>query len=106
MKSSANHNNKHTEQYPSARKIRRACDNELYRTMKRLGIWIPSDKIQEAEKLYYRKVILNSIWIYENRSNRRLLADWWDENVNDEIAALWNVEPGKLRTAFRDAFGG
>ncbi|MCQ6558817.1 dehydrogenase [Paenibacillus mendelii] len=104
MKSTAH--SKHSEEYPSARKIRRACDNELYRTSKRLGIWIPDDKRQEAEKLYYRKVLLNSQWVWENRSNRRLLADWWDENVSAEIAELWNVDPIKLRAAFRDAFGG
>jgi toxin CptA len=34
------------------------------------------------------------------------LADWWDENVSGEIAELWEVEPSKLRSAFRDAFGG
>jgi len=97
---------KHQGSLPTARKIRRACENELYRTAKRLNLWIPKEKIAEAEKAYFRKVILNLQWITENHSNRRLLADWWDENVSDEIALLWDVELDKLRTAFRQSFGG
>ncbi|MDF2714297.1 MAG: dehydrogenase, partial [Paenibacillus sp.] len=34
------------------------------------------------------------------------LSNWWDENVCQEIATLWNVEPADLSRAFRDAFGG
>ncbi|BBH21787.1 hypothetical protein Back11_31320 [Paenibacillus baekrokdamisoli] len=97
---------KHNSDYPSARKIRRACENELYRTVKRLGIYIAKDRITQAEKLYFQKVILNLQWIHENFSNRKLLSDWWDENLSAEIAELWEVDRNKLCTAFRDAFGG
>jgi toxin CptA len=97
---------RHEAVYPSARKIRRACGVELYRTIKRLGRYIPPEKIEEAEKLYFRKVAENLIWIHENRDNRRKLADWWEEHVCPEIAALWDVEPKRLGAAFRAAFGG
>ncbi|MBP3962353.1 dehydrogenase [Paenibacillus lignilyticus] len=97
---------KHTSEYPSARKIRRACENELYRTVKRLGVYIPKDKMELAEKLYVQKVYLNLQWIHEHASNRKLLSDWFDENVSADIAALWEVDQPKLCTAFRDAFGG
>lgn len=97
---------KHQSGYPTARKIRRACDNELYRTAKRLGIYLPKEKLEAAEKLYFKKVATNLIWISENQSNRRKLADWWDENVSAEIAELWEVDREKLQAAFRDAFGG
>ena len=46
------------------------------------------------------------MWIHENASNRRLLSDWWDENVSAEIAEIWDVNREKLCAAFRDAFGG
>ncbi|MHA7965763.1 dehydrogenase [Paenibacillus sp. CAU 1782] len=97
---------KHSSSYPSARKIRRSCSNELYRTAKRLKIWIPGDKMDQAETIYLKKVILNLQWIYENRSNRKAQCDWWDENVSAEIAELWGVEAPKLSEAFRDAYGG
>lgn len=97
---------KHANEYPSARKIKRACENELYRTAKRLGGYIPKEKIELAEKLYVQKVFLNLQWIHEHASNRKLLSDWWDENVSAEIAALWEVDREKLCRAFRDAFGG
>ncbi|MFC5652822.1 dehydrogenase [Paenibacillus solisilvae] len=103
MKSTAQ---KHDSGYPSARKIRRSCENELYRTIKRLGVYVPKDRLAQAEKLYFQKVILNLQWIHENYSNRKLLSDWWDENVCAEIAELWEVDHMKLSTAFRDAFGG
>ncbi|MBW7476780.1 dehydrogenase [Paenibacillus oenotherae] len=103
MKSSSQ---KHHAAYPNARKIRRACENELYRAIKRLGVWIPKEKVKEAEQLYVRKVILNIQWVTENASNRKKLADWWDENVSEEIAALWEVDQNRLSTAFREAFGG
>ncbi|XEC97717.1 dehydrogenase [Paenibacillus tarimensis] len=99
-------NVKHQPNYPTARKIRRACSNELYRTVKRLKVWIPPEKVAEAENIYFKKVILNLQWITENHSNRKLLSDWWDENVSAEIAELWNVERSRLCGAFRDAFGG
>lgn len=97
---------KHQPDMPTARKIRRACGNELYRTAKRLKVWIPKDAMEEAEKRYTKKVLLHLPWIVENRSNRKVLSDWWDENVAPEIAELWNVDLEKLRAAFRDAFGG
>ncbi|AJY75682.1 dehydrogenase [Paenibacillus beijingensis] len=97
---------KHQPDFPTARKIRRACGNELYRTAKRMKVWIAADAMEEAEKRYTKKVLLNLPWIVENRSNRKLLSDWWDENVAAEIAELWNVDRTKLCAAFRDAFGG
>ncbi|CAM3202016.1 dehydrogenase [Paenibacillus lupini] len=103
MKSSAQ---KHTTGLPSARKIRRACSNELYRTVKRLKVYVPKEKMDQAETLYYKKVILNLLYIAENEKNRKVLSDWWDENVSEEIAELWEVDPTQLRRAFRDAFGG
>lgn len=97
---------KHASEYPSARKIKRACENELYRTIKRLGLYVPKEKAELAEKLYVQKVFLNLQWIHEHASNRKLLSDWWDENLSAEIALLWDVDRVKLSTAFRDAFGG
>ncbi|AZN43637.1 dehydrogenase [Paenibacillus albus] len=97
---------KHDSAYPSARKVRRACQNELYRTIKRLGVYIPKEKIELAEKLYLEKVTFNLHFISENASNRKLLSDWWDENVSEGIADLWEVDRAKLCSAFRDAFGG
>lgn len=97
---------KHSAGHPSARKIRRACSNELYRTMKRLKVWIPKDKMDLAEALYYKKVILNLPWIVEHQSNRKVQSDWWDDNVSFEIAELWNVDRTALCSAFREAYGG
>lgn len=97
---------KHTAPLPTPRSIRRACGNELYRTGKRLKLHIPAALMEEAEQLYVKRVIGNLAWIVENRSNRKLLADWWDEEISEEIAALWNVDRTKLQQAFRDAFGG
>jgi hypothetical protein len=99
-------NEKHTTGYPTARKIKRACSNELYRTAKRMNKWIPKEKVEEAEKLYFKKVALNLPWIHENQSNRKVLSDWWDENVSAEIAELWEVDRAALCEAFRHAFGG
>jgi len=53
-----------------------------------------------------KRVIGNLLWIAENRSNRKLLADWWDEELSEEISQLWQVDRAKLSQAFRDAFGG
>ncbi|WP_029192294.1 hypothetical protein [Paenibacillus harenae] len=97
---------KHTAGYPSARKIRRACSNELYRTVKRMKIWIPKEQMGKAEELYFKKVVLNLKWIVENESNRKVQADWWDENVSADIAELWGVNRDTLCAAFRDAYGG
>lgn len=97
---------KHEKPLPTARGIRRACNKELYRTIKRLNIWVPPQKLAEAEKLYYHKVIGNLLWIHENGQNRKLLADWFEREVAPDIARLWEVDTGKLAAAFRDAFGG
>ncbi len=94
---------KHSSPLPTPRSIRRACGNELYRTVKRLKQHVPAPLVRQAEELYVKRVIGNLLWIAENRSNRKLLADWWDEEISEEIALLWNVE---LMQAFRDAFGG
>ncbi|UHA74750.1 dehydrogenase [Paenibacillus sp. 481] len=96
----------HESSLPSARKIRRACSMELYRTVKRLNVWIPEELLKQGEELYFKKVIHNSVWIHENHKNRKKLADWWDEAVSEELAALWNVEQAKLSASFRQAFGG
>lgn len=97
---------KHTSPLPTPRKIRRSCNKELYRTIKRLDTYIPEELVQQGEDLYYRKVIGNLLWIAENKSNRRLLADWWDEAVSRELAELWQVDQDALSRAFRTAFGG
>lgn len=91
---------------PSARQLRRTCDKELYRTVKRLNVWIPPDKMEEANQLYFKKVVLNLTWIVENGKNRKKLADWWEEAVAPEIASMWGVSEDKLARAFRQAFGG
>ncbi|THF72997.1 dehydrogenase [Cohnella fermenti] len=101
-----NHQPKHAAPLPSARTIRRACGNELYRTVKRLRLYVPDEKLRQAEELYVKRVIGNLIWIHENRSDRRKLADWWNAEVSESVAELWDVEPERLRRAFRDAFGG
>lgn len=97
---------RHQDNLPSPRKIRRGCNKELYRTIKRLGVYVPEERLEEGEALYYKKVIGNLFWIVENRSNRKLLADWWDGEVCDELASLWEVDPANLSKAFRAAFGG
>lgn len=97
---------KHRANLPTARKIRRTCNKELYRTVKRLKVWIPADLMKQGEDLYYKKVIGNLVWIGENSSNRKALTDWWDEAVSEELAVLWNVDRDALRRSFREAFGG
>lgn len=97
---------KHAAAYPSARSIRRSCSNELYRTVKRLKLWVPKEKMEQAESLYSRKVLLNLQWIMEHRSNRKAQCDWWDDNLSAEISELWGVERLQLCEAFRDAYGG
>lgn len=97
---------KHNADYPTARKIRRACSNELYRTVKRLKVWVPKEKMEQAEALYCKKVFLNLQWIFEHQSNRKAQADWWEENCSAEIAELLNVDREKLCAAFREAYGG
>ncbi|TMV16206.1 dehydrogenase [Paenibacillus thermoaerophilus] len=98
------------EQYrkplPSARGIRRACAKELYRTVKRLKLWVPQDKLESAETLYCERVKANLLWIHENGSNRKALCDWWDREVGPDIAALWGIDAQRLCRAFRESFGG
>lgn len=91
---------------PTPRGIRRACKKELYRAIKRLKIHISEDSLKQGEQLYYHKVIGNLIWIHENHSNRKLLCQWWEREVSEELAALWQVDQEKLNHAFRDGFGG
>ena len=100
------HYQKHASPLPSVRKIRRACSKELYRTIKRLNIWITPEKIEAAEKLYVQKVASNLLWIVENQSNKKAQADWWEEHVSEEIASLWEVDRTQLCQAFRHAYGG
>ncbi len=97
---------KHDQSYPTARKIRRACSREMYRARKKIDKWISPELVDKADEIYYKKVLLNLIWISENSSNRKLLSDWWDENVCPEIAELWEIEPALLARAFRESFGG
>ncbi|MFD0698220.1 dehydrogenase [Paenibacillus sp. GCM10027628] len=99
-------NEKHKQQFPTARGIRRACSKELYRTVKRLKVWVSPEQMAEAEELYVKKVMLNLPFIVENGSNRKALADWFDEHVGPDIAPIWNVEVSVLNQAFRNAFGG
>jgi hypothetical protein len=102
-----NHKNqKHEQTLPNIRKIKRTCNKELYRTVKRLKTWISPEQISKAEQFYFKKVILNFPWISENGSDRKKLADWWEEHCCSEIAELWEVDPNKLSKAFRDSFGG
>ncbi|MDO7907822.1 dehydrogenase [Paenibacillus sp. JX-17] len=93
-------------QLPSARGIRRACSKELYRTRKKLKTYISPDLVEQGDHLYVRKVAENLLWIHEHHSNRKLLCDWWDENVCSELAALWKVDEAELAAAFRSSFGG
>ncbi|MHA6483047.1 dehydrogenase [Paenibacillus sp. strain BS8-2] len=97
---------KHASGLPSARKIRRSCSNELYRTVKRMKVYIPKDKMDQAENLYFKKVAHHLLWIVEHKDNRKAQANWWAENVSEEIAALWEVDRDKLCEAFRVAYGG
>ena len=97
---------KHEQELPSARTIRRTCNKELYRTIKRLKRYIEPELVVQAEKLYYHKVAMNLLWIAENGSNRKLLADWFEQHVAPEIASLWQVDVTQLAAAFRDGFGG
>ncbi|WP_159885138.1 dehydrogenase [Paenibacillus puerhi] len=97
---------KHQKPLPSARQIRRTCSRELYRARKRLGGYITPEQIREGDELYFRKVMANLPYIAENGSNRKLLADWFDEQVSADIAALWGVGQAAVALAFRESFGG
>lgn len=93
-------------QLPTARKIKRTCSKELYRTIKKLNVWIPPEQVIEGEKLYVQKVAPHLPWIVENANHRKKLADWWVEHVCPELAELWKVEENVLAKAFRDSFKG
>lgn len=91
---------------PSARQLRRSCNKELYRTAKRLNIWLPKEKFEEAEKYYFQQVVLKLPWIIENGNKRKLLCDWFETDVAPQIATIWEVDTKRLADAFRHAFGG
>ncbi|MBN2982619.1 MULTISPECIES: dehydrogenase [Cohnella] len=97
---------KHAASLPTARSIRRACSKELYRTAKRLKLYVPPAQLEQSEQLYAKRVVENLLWVHENRSDRKKLADWWEQELSAEIAAIWNVDRARLAAAFRDAFGG
>lgn len=101
-----NRDRAHERKTPSARGIRRSCNKELYRTVKRLNVFIPPEKMQKAERLYFKKVAYNLQWIVDNGNNRKKLADWWAEEVAPEIAEIWEIDQDRLVSAFRSAFGG
>ncbi len=97
---------KHEQDAPSLRKIRRSCQKELYRAAKRMKKWIPDDKMKQAEAFYLQKTVGNLQWIAENGNNRKMLCDWWEDEVCEEIARIWEVDRVQLARAFRSAFGG
>ncbi|HIW32299.1 MAG TPA: dehydrogenase [Candidatus Paenibacillus intestinavium] len=96
----------HNPQLPTARKIRRSCQAELYRTIKRLKVYILPEKVEQAETIYFKKVANHAVWLHENRSNRKKQVDWWEENVCDELVAVLEVDREEFVTAFRAAYGG
>lgn len=97
---------KHNAQLPTSRGIRRACNRELYRTIKRLNVYVSPERLKEAETFYFGKVIEHLLWIHEHRSNKRRQVDWWAETCAPHIASLWEVDEGALIRAFRDGYGG
>lgn len=101
-----NNKGRHEKPLPNARHIRRSCGKELYRTVKRLKKYIPPELQKQAEELYVKKVMQNLLWIAENGSNRKLLADWFEEHVASDIAVIWEVDKDVLARAFRESFGG
>jgi len=97
---------KHNPKPPNLRSIRRACRRELERTIKKLKQYISADQVKQAEELYYQKVLQNITFIMENRSNRKVQANWWEEHVAPEIASIWDIDISRLTRAFRDSYGG
>jgi hypothetical protein len=95
---------RHTAQLPSIRNIRRACSRELYRTAKRLNVYLTPQQMEQAEEHYFTKVIGNLMWIYENRSNRNKQAEWWAIAVAPGIAQIWKVDQNELIRAFKDGY--
>lgn len=106
MQVNGNRSAKHEKPLPNARQIRRACQKELYRTIKKLKAYIAPELVRQAEELYFKKVIANLLWVVENGSNRRLLADWFETEIAPSIAELWGIQAGDISRAFRDSFGG
>lgn len=96
----------HQSQLPTARKIRRSCQIELYRTIKRLKVYISPEKLAQAETIYFKKVANHVVWLHENSSNRKKQMEWWEENVCDELVAVLEVDRTAFVAAFRDAYGG
>ncbi|MBC8080465.1 MAG: dehydrogenase [Gorillibacterium sp.] len=99
-------NGKHDNPLPSVRQVRRACGRELYRTAKRLGKRITPEKMEQAVTCYFKKVVLHLPYIVKNAGNKKLLADWFDEQMAIEVAEMWEVEPKAVAVAFRQALGG
>lgn len=90
----------------SVREIRRSCQRELYRAQKKLKVYLTDEQIKKANQLYLAKVLINLPFIQKNRDNRKLQAEWWEENVCSEIAAIWNVDSSALAQAFYQTFAG
>lgn len=95
----------HNPELPTARSIRRTCQTELYRTIKRMKVYIAPDKLKQAEQHYFKKVASNIVWIHENRSNRKKQVEWWEENVLDELVVILEVDREKFAKAFRTSYG-
>ena len=95
----------HQPELPTARSIRRTCQSELYRTIKRMKVWIPEEKLKAAEKHYFHKVAGNLVWIHENRSNRKKQVEWWEANVCDELVNILGVDRAAFVAAFKSAYG-
>lgn len=95
----------HQPDLPTARNIRRTCNSELYRTIKRMKVWIPEHKVKAAEKVYFQKVASNLIWIHEHRSNRKKQVEWWETNVCDELVNILEVDRNQFVAAFKAAYG-
>jgi len=96
----------HRPEYPSARKIRRSCQTELYRTIKKMKVWVDPDKVEKANQFYYQKVVQNSVWIHENRANRKKQVEWWESHCCDEMASILEVNREALAIAFRASYIG
>ena len=98
---------KHTSQSMKSfttRGLRRSCKKELYRTIKKLNIFIAPALIEQGEQLYIDKVLCHLSWIQKNSSNPKALCGWWNESVSNELSDLWKVDVDRLQTAFRHTF--
>ena len=97
---------KHTQPLPNARSIRRSCEKELYRALKKLKAYVPKEKLKQAENQYFKKVVQHLTWIHEHKNNRKLQLDWWEKNCSLELAQILDINHEKFIEAFRDAYGG